>query len=158
MTASFDAILDAAPNGEALGLARIGHERLAVALTNYGARMLSIEAPDREGAMDHVLLGFDQPEMILKSGSFGCVLGRYANRIAGGRFTLDRETYQLSVNDGANTLHGGKAALGKQVWALVARDDLSATFANREPRRRPGFSRRAFGDRDLSRRGPDVAA
>ena len=122
-----------------LRIARIGHERLAVGLTNYGARMLSIEAPDRQGAMDHVLLGFDQPEMILKSGSFGCVLGRYANRIAKGRFTLDGEAYQLSQNDGANTLHGGKAALGKQVWTLVARDDLSATFTIESPDGDQGF-------------------
>jgi Galactose mutarotase and related enzymes len=128
MTA-FDEILGDAPDDAGFGLVRLANERLRVGLTNYGARMLSIEAPDRDGRFDHVLLGFDRADMILKAGSFGAVLGRYANRIAKGRFTLDGVTYQLSVNDGDNTLHGGKVAFSKRVWTLAARSATSATFA-----------------------------
>jgi len=128
MTDPFDATLGHSPDGTPVGLLRLANERLRVGLTNYGARMLSIEAPDRDGRLDHVLLGFDHADMILRAGSFGAVLGRYANRIAKGRFTLDGETYQLSVNDGENTLHGGKRAFAKRFWTVNARTSTSATF------------------------------
>ena len=128
MTESFDAILGHAADERPVGLVTLGNEGLRVGLTNYGARMLSIEAPDRDGRHDHVLLGFDRADMILRGGSFGAVLGRYANRIAKGRFTLDGETYHLSVNDGENTLHGGKQAFAKRFWTLAARTATSATF------------------------------
>ena len=122
---TYDASLGTAPGGEDVGLVRLANGTLKVALTNYGARMLSIEAPDRAGRHDHVLLGFDRADQILKAGSFGAVLGRYANRIAGGRFTLDGVGHQLSINDGANTLHGGKQAFSKRFWTVAARDARS---------------------------------
>ena len=139
MTDMFDEILGHAPDGAAVGLLRLRNDRLTVGLTNYGARMLSIEAPDRDGKSDHVLLGFDRADMVLKAGSFGAVLGRYANRIAKGRFTLDGETYQLSVNDGENTLHGGKQAFSKMFWTLVERTAIRAEFALESPDGDQGF-------------------
>ena len=139
MSDPFDSIFGHAEGGEPVGLLTLANEHLKVGLTNYGARMLSIEAPDRTGRMDHVLLGFDRAEMILKAGSFGAVLGRYANRIAGGRFTLDGTAYQLSVNDGANTLHGGKKAFSKCFWTLAARDTASVTFTFESPDGDQGF-------------------
>jgi aldose 1-epimerase len=79
--------------------------------------MVSIEMPDKSGVWDHVLLGFDNAETYVHAGgSFGAVLGRYANRIDGGRFTLDGEQHQLSVNDGGNTLHGGAIGFGNCLW------------------------------------------
>ena len=136
---SFDAILGEAADGSSVGLVKLANDRLRVGLTNYGARMLSIEGPDRDGRYDHVLLGFDRADMILKAGSFGAVLGRYANRIAGGRFTLEGKTYQLSLNDGPNTLHGGKTAFSKHFWTLAERTATSATFTFVSPDGDEGF-------------------
>ena len=124
----FDAILGDAPNARQVGRIDLRNDRLRVGLTDFGARMLSIEAPNRQGAFDHVLLGFDRADMVLKAGSFGAVLGRYANRIAGGRFTLDGTAYQLSQNDGDNTLHGGKAAFSKRFWTVADRTATTAVF------------------------------
>ena len=128
MTDPFDATLGHASDDTPVGLLKLSNERLKVGLTNYGARMLSIEAPDRHGRQDHVLLGFDHADMILRAGSFGAVLGRYANRIAKGRFTLDGEKYELSVNDGENTLHGGRQAFAKRFWTVAYRTPTQATF------------------------------
>jgi aldose 1-epimerase len=86
-----------------------------------------------------VLLGFDRADMVLKAGSFGAVLGRYANRIAKGRFTLDGETYQLSVNDGENTLHGGKQAFSKLFWTVEEKTPTTAVFALESPDGDQGF-------------------
>ena len=118
---------------------RLGNGTLKVTLTNFGARMLAIEAPDRHGGMEHVLLGFDRVDQILKAGSFGAVLGRYANRIADGRFTLDGHAYQLSVNDPPNTLHGGKQAFSKKFWTLAERSEVSATWTLASPDGDQGF-------------------
>ncbi len=139
MTETFDAILGHAADETPVGLLKLGNDTLRVGLTNYGARMLSIEAPDRHGRLDHVLLGFDHADMILRAGSFGAVLGRYANRIAKGRFTLDGETYQLSVNDGDNTLHGGKQAFSKRFWSVTAHTATQAIFTFESPDGDQGF-------------------
>ena len=136
---TYDAILGQAPGGEEVGLVRLANGTLRVALTNYGARMLSIEAPDRHGGMDHVLLGFDRVDQILKAGSFGAVLGRYANRIAQGRFLLDGREHQLSVNDAPNTLHGGKQAFSKRFWTLAERSATAATWTLESPDGDQGF-------------------
>lgn len=127
MSDPFDAILGESGDDK-VGFLELSNDTLKVGLTNYGARMLSIETPDRQDRRDHVLLGFDQADMILRAGSFGATLGRYANRIAKGRFTLDGETYELSVNDGENTLHGGKKAFAKRFWTVADRTPNQATF------------------------------
>ena len=139
MSPPFDRILGTAPDGHEVGLVALDNGTLRVGLTNYGARMLSIEAPDRDGRVDHVLLGFDRADMILKAGSFGATLGRYANRIACGRFTLDGTAHQLSVNDGPNTLHGGKVSFAKTFWTLADRSAASATFVMESPDGDQGF-------------------
>lgn len=93
--------------------------QLRVRITNYGARLVSIEAPDRVGKPEHVLLGFENAEAYLEAGgSFGAILGRYANRIASGRFMLDGQYYQLAVNDSGNTLHGGPEGFGCALWQV----------------------------------------
>ncbi len=92
---------------------------LRVGITDYGARMVSIETADRDGGFGHVLLGFDDVAAYdAAGGSFGAVLGRCANRIAGGRFTLDGHAYQLAVNDGGNTLHGGPCGFARNLWQV----------------------------------------
>jgi aldose 1-epimerase len=83
----------------------------------YGAVIVSIKVPDRDGRFEDVVLGFDNLEDYLKRRTFfGAVVGRYGNRIAKGRFTLDGNTYQLATNNGPNHLHGGLAGFDKLLW------------------------------------------
>lgn len=84
---------------------------------SYGGIVQSLEIPDREGRYANVSLGFDRIEdYVADSPYFGALIGRFGNRIGKGRFTLDGRTYQLSVNDGENSLHGGSTGLDKVVW------------------------------------------
>ncbi len=107
------------PGGEAARLFILRSDKLVVGITDYGARMVSIEAPDRAGTFGHVLLGFDDVAAYeAAGGSFGAVLGRCANRIGGGRFTLDGRAYQLTVNDNGNTLHGGPQGFARALWQV----------------------------------------
>jgi aldose 1-epimerase len=93
-----------------------GHGIRARILT-YGAILQSLETPDRAGAMDDVVLGFDDlPGYVKSSPYFGAIVGRYGNRIARGRFTLDGKTYTLAINNGPNHLHGGVKGFDKVVW------------------------------------------
>src|SRR5215213_8470293 len=90
---------------------------LEVRLTAYGAIVVSIRTPDRAGHFDDVVLGCDDLDGYLtRSRYFGAVVGRYGNRIAKGRFTLDGTAYQLATNNGPNHLHGGVRGFDKVVW------------------------------------------
>ncbi|KPC85748.1 aldose epimerase family protein [Streptomyces coelicoflavus] len=84
---------------------------------SYGGVVQSLEVPDRRGRYANVSLGFDNlDDYVARSPHFGALIGRYGNRIAKGRFTLDGTTYQLSVNDGENSLHGGALGFDYRVW------------------------------------------
>ncbi|NJB86066.1 aldose 1-epimerase [Lewinella marina] len=90
---------------------------LRVSIINYGGIITSIYAPDREGRLDDVVLGFDS--LAGYEGEhpyFGALIGRYGNRIAGGKFTLDGATYQLPTNNGPNSLHGGDVGFDHKWW------------------------------------------
>jgi aldose 1-epimerase len=88
-----------------------------VKITNYGGIVTSIIVPDRQGKLADVVLGFDNlDDYIKKSPYFGCIVGRYGNRIANGRFTLDGKEYTLAQNNGQNNLHGGVKGFDKVVW------------------------------------------
>ncbi|WP_371580582.1 aldose epimerase family protein [Streptomyces sp. NBC_01314] len=92
-----------------------GGTRLKV--LSYGGIVQSLETPDRDGRYANISLGFDTVEdYVAGSPYFGALIGRYGNRIDAGRFTLDGETYELSVNDGANSLHGGANGFDTAVW------------------------------------------
>ncbi|KAB1148791.1 galactose mutarotase [Streptomyces luteolifulvus] len=94
-----------------------GATRLKV--LSYGGIVQSLEIPDRHGRYRNVSLGFDTiEEYVAKSPYFGALIGRYGNRIANGQFTLDGKSYQLSVNDGVNSLHGGVKGFDKRVWDI----------------------------------------
>ena len=86
-------------------------------LTNYGARIVCIEVPDKNGVKDNVTMGSETLESILKGDAFGgATIGRYANRIANAKFTLDGAEYNLPVNNKPNTLHGGRNGWFSKVW------------------------------------------
>jgi aldose 1-epimerase len=90
---------------------------MEVRAMNYGAIILSIFVPDRNGQLADVVLGHETLEGYRPNPPyFGALVGRYANRIANGKFTLDGETYSLPKNDGPNTLHGGTIGFDKVVW------------------------------------------
>jgi len=77
-------------------------------IISYGAIVVSLTAPNRNGQMEDIILGFDDLASYEKDNTFqGAIVGRYGNRIAGGKFSLDGKVYQLNLNDGPNHLHGG---------------------------------------------------
>lgn len=86
---------------------------------SYGGIIQSLEIPDRHGRRANVSLGYDNIESYVAGTTFfGALIGRYGNRIAKGRFTLDGTTYQLSVNNGENSLHGGAKGFNTRVWEV----------------------------------------
>jgi aldose 1-epimerase len=102
---------------------------VTVKLITLGATISELQVPDKDGKLANVVLGFDTPEEYLSERNqyFGCTTGRYANRIAKGKFTLDGTTYQLAVNNGPNHLHGGvKRSLSKVTWKGETLPDKNA--------------------------------
>jgi len=102
-----------------------------VQITNFGARVISIKVPDRDGKFGDVVLGFDSLASYQSPNPyFGGIVGRYANRIAKGKFTIDGTTYQLAANDRSNHLHGGIKGFDNVVWSarLEAPTQLDLTY------------------------------
>lgn len=91
---------------------------IEVRLTDFGAHLVSVRTPDRTGKVADVVLGFDSLEPYEKgaNGYQGAVVGRFANRIAKGQFTIDGTTYQIPINNGPNALHGGPVGFDRYVW------------------------------------------
>lgn len=90
-------------------------------ILSWGALLRSLDVPDRSGKAADVVLGYnDLASYLTKVSYFGVSVGRYANRIRAGRFTLDGQTYTLATNDGPNALHGGAAGFDKRLWTITA--------------------------------------
>src|SRR5438876_5011421 len=122
MTASAGTV-DTRPYGKTLDGTRVDQyvlvnaRRMEVGILTYGGIITSITVPDRDGALDNVVLGFSRlDDYLTKNPFFGAITGRYANRIAKARFALDGKEYALAANNGPNSLHGGRQGLGKRVW------------------------------------------
>ncbi|WAC25462.1 aldose epimerase family protein [Blastomonas sp. SL216] len=97
-----------------------GTNRVSARIISYGATLQSLTAPDSAGELADVLLGFDDAADYARLPSyFGVTVGRYANRIAGGRFAIDGKSYQVSQNDKGNSLHGGAVGFDKRPWRIV---------------------------------------
>lgn len=105
-------------NGETIYLYTLANRTgMTVQIINYGAIMVSLKVPDGAGNFEDVILGFDDLEGYVNDQSYqGAIVGRFGNRIAGGKIRLDGKDYQLSVNDGNNHLHGGFTGFFKAVW------------------------------------------
>ena len=98
-----------------------GANQVSARIITYGATLQSLVAPDRNGKLADVLLGYDDAaDYVARPNYFGVTVGRYANRIAGGKFALDGKTYQVVRNDKANSLHGGPQGFDKLSWAIVS--------------------------------------
>ena len=98
---------------------------MEVKILTYGGIIQSVKVPDRHKHFENVTLGFDNlADYVAKSPYFGCITGRYANRIALGKFTLDGVTYQLPINNPPNSLHGGTVGFDKHVWAATVIQNL----------------------------------
>ncbi len=102
-----------------------------VDLEALGAAIVGIGVRDRSGTIGDVAMRL--------GGSAGCTIGRYANRIANGRFTLDGRTYRLATNENGNTLHGGPDGFSKRTWRVVGNSGAVATFALTSPDGDQGF-------------------
>ncbi len=104
---------------------------LEMTVTNFGARVLTLTAPDRNGVAGDVSVGYATLEDYLECKGerfFGAAAGRLANRLGGATFTLDGKEYKISVNDNGNTLHGGFIGIDNQLWTVEAHDEHSITF------------------------------
>ena len=96
----------------------------SVEVINLGAAILSLNLPDRDGELDDITLGFDNLQQYLTdSPYFGAIVGRYANRIKEGRFSLDGQSYSLAVNNGPNALHGGIVGFDRKLWEVEPFED-----------------------------------
>lgn len=93
---------------------------IEIRIMSYGGTIVSIKTPDKHGHLANIVLGFDTLEPYLAGVPYyGALIGRYANRIAGGRFTLNDISYQLPRNNGPNSLHGGDQGFDKRVWDVT---------------------------------------
>ena len=106
------------PDGEAVESFTLTNAHgIELRAISYGGIIVSLRVPDRDGRRDDVVLGHDDlAGYLAKPSFFGALVGRYGNRIAGGRFTLDGRTYTLATNNGPNHLHGGVRGFDKRVW------------------------------------------
>lgn len=121
--ASFDKIVD----GKQVGLFTLKNRNGMYAdITNYGAKIVTLFAPDKDGKLADVVLGFETlDEWIEKETYFNTVVGRFANRIKDGKFTLDGKQYQLAINNGTNHLHGGNIGFNQKVWDVLEVSETS---------------------------------
>jgi aldose 1-epimerase len=109
---------------------------MTLSITNYGGRFVSLLVPDKEGKMRDVVVGFNSVDDFINSTEayFGATIGRFGNRIAKGRFTLDGKQYTLFTNNGTNTLHGGKKGFQAVVWNAQQTNDstLILTYLSKD--------------------------
>ena len=137
-TASIDAKnFEGDVNGKPVKLYTLKNSKGAsVAITNYGGRVVSLLVPNNKGTFTDVVLGYDSLKTYQKPKEpfFGAIIGRYGNRIAKGKFTLDGKAYQLDINDGVNTLHGGFKGFYAQVFDAKQADDksLDLTYVSKD--------------------------
>ena len=104
--------------GEQIELYSLSNKKgMEVSITNFGATVVTLKVPDRSGKAADIVLGYDTLDGYENGTSyFGATVGRYGNRIAGGKFSIDGKTYTLPKNNGENTLHGGIVGFNKRVW------------------------------------------
>lgn len=129
-------------DGKAANLYTLKNESGATAyLSNFGARLVGLLVPDKDGTLTDVVLGFNKASDFNnpKEPFFGTTVGPFGNRIAKGKFTLDGETFTLPTNNGPNTLHGGLKGVHFANWEVKSANDKAITFAYTLPDNNEGF-------------------
>lgn len=124
----FDSLID----GKKINLFYLTNKNnLRAAITNYGARMVSLHVPDKTGKPTDIILGFNSINGFMTSGEkyYGAIVGRYGNRIAQGKFSLDGKKYQLDINNSPNSLHGGGTGFHSRIWDAVQPDSQSVILS-----------------------------
>jgi aldose 1-epimerase len=131
------------PNGQKVSLFTLKNVNgVTVQITDFGATIVSISVPDKNGIFDDITHGCNSLEGYLKGVPyFGATIGRYGNRIGNATFTLDGETYHLAKNNGINTLHGGLVGFDKAIWQVNITDgeEPSLSFSHTSPDGDEGF-------------------
>jgi len=113
---------------------------IEVQAISYGGIITSLKVPDRHGAIGDIVLGFDSIDGYLKDHPFfGAIIGRYGNRIAKGRFSIDQQPYTLATNNGPNHLHGGARGFDKHVWRADILTENSLRFSRVSPDGEEGY-------------------
>lgn len=114
---------------------------MIVKVLNYGGTITDVIVPDRNGKFDNVTLGFDSVEEYMQKANpyFGCLVGRYANRIANATFTLDNIVYHLSANNNGHSLHGGIKGFDKVIWDVTMLSDSSLMLTYTSPHMEEGY-------------------
>lgn len=116
-------------SGEQVEIVTLRSEGIEARVLSFGATLQALLVPDRAGALADILLGHDDLAGYVEHRSFfGATIGRYANRIAGGRFELGGQSYLVEPNDGANALHGGAEGFDQRLWRIEATGDESDPF------------------------------
>lgn len=119
---------------------RYAEREISCKIITYGGAIRSLAIPDWAGEPVDVVLGFDTLEGYMAQDKYmGAIVGRYANRIAGARFTLDGKDYQLAANDGENSLHGGDVGFDKQVWTVEELSESAVTLSLVSPDMQEGY-------------------
>lgn len=134
----FDTII----GGKQNSLYTLRNAEMAVQITNYGGRIVSLIVPDRNGTPTDVVWGFESIRDYLKAEDVyaGPLVGRYGNRIAQGRFSLNNHSYQLSINNGPNHLHGGTDGFWNKMWdAQYSPENNSLTLSYFSPDGEEGY-------------------
>lgn len=128
------------PDGTTVDLYTLSDGVVEASVCGYGARLTSVKAPDRDGGLGEVVLGHEDLAGFLadKKTFMGAVVGRFGNRIAGGRFELEGESFQVPANDGENALHGGPVGFDQRLW-LAEEDGDAVTFTLVSPDGEMGF-------------------
>ena len=129
-------------DGKNISLYTLKNGFLTMQVTNYGGRVVALWIPDRRGSYEDIVLGYDHIDKYLNNAGeryLGAVVGRCANRISNGSFTLKGVEYQLPKNDGENTLHGGLIGADKMVWDVVSTNDSVITMHALFPDGMDGF-------------------
>lgn len=109
-------------------------------VTDFGARLVELHVPGRDGTPADVVLGFDDAAAYAASDAYmGATVGRFGNRLARGRFVLDGVEHRVDANEGANTLHGGRHGWDRRIWSVDTVDEASVTFSTYSPNGDMGF-------------------
>jgi aldose 1-epimerase len=123
------------PDGTNVELYTLTSGTVEVRITNFGARIVSIMTPDREGKMADIALGYDSVDNYLTDDGtyFGAIVGRYGNRLNKGKFSIDGVAYQVPPNDHGNSLHGGPVGFDHKVWSVAEKGNgLEMTLVSKD--------------------------